>query len=96
MLPLDLGGVVGPDLVVHGTANLRVVDTSIFPMIPSAHLQAVAYAVAEKAADLIKGVDTAPASSATAAPTSTGQNESPSYMDWLLNTLGWNMAGAGT
>ena len=55
MLPRSLGGVVDSTLTVYGTSNLRVVDTSIFPLIPGAHLQSVAYAVAEKAADLIKG-----------------------------------------
>lgn len=48
MMPLDLGGVVDTDLMVYGTSNLRVVDTSIFPLIPTAHLSAVVYAVAEK------------------------------------------------
>ncbi|OQU99029.1 hypothetical protein CLAIMM_04732 [Cladophialophora immunda] len=56
MLPLDLGGVVDANLTVYGTRNLRVVDTSVFPVIPGAHLQAVAYAVAERASDVIKGV----------------------------------------
>lgn len=54
MLPRDLGGVVDGELRVYGTSNLRVVDTGVFPMVPGAHLQAVAYGVAEKAADLIK------------------------------------------
>ncbi|MCJ1280687.1 hypothetical protein MMC26_000004 [Xylographa opegraphella] len=54
MLPLDMGGVVDSNLLVYGTQNLRVVDASIFPLIPAAHLQAVVYAVAEKAADIIK------------------------------------------
>lgn len=48
MLPLERGGVVDSHLRVWGTQNLRVVDASIFPMIPAAHLQAVVYAVAEK------------------------------------------------
>ena len=48
MLPLAQGGVVNPHLLVWGTQNLRVVDASIFPMIPAAHLQAVVYGVAEK------------------------------------------------
>ncbi|KAF5657072.1 GMC oxidoreductase [Fusarium heterosporum] len=54
MMPLDLGGVVDPELRVYGTCNLRVADASIMPLIPSAHLQARVYAIAEKAADMIK------------------------------------------
>jgi choline dehydrogenase len=38
MLPLDLGGVVDPQLLVYGTQNLRVVDASIMPLIPASHL----------------------------------------------------------
>ncbi|KIX92869.1 uncharacterized protein Z520_11345 [Fonsecaea multimorphosa CBS 102226] len=56
MLPREVGGVVDTNLTVYGTQNLRVVDTSVFPVIPGAHLQAVAYAVAERASDIIKGV----------------------------------------
>lgn len=48
MMPRQLGGVVDPSLLVYGTRNVRVVDTSVFPIIPAAHLQAVVYAVAEK------------------------------------------------
>lgn len=48
MLPLAQGGVLDSHLRVWGTENLRVVDASVFPMIPAAHLQAVVYAVAEK------------------------------------------------
>ena len=48
MLPLAMGGVVDSNLLVYGTQNLRVVDASIFPLVPAAHLQAVVYAVAEK------------------------------------------------
>ncbi|KAG8527402.1 uncharacterized protein KY384_007554 [Bacidia gigantensis] len=54
MLPQEQGGVVNSHLLVYGTQNLRVVDASIFPLIPAAHLQAVVYGVAEKAADIIK------------------------------------------
>lgn len=48
MLPLDLGGVVDSNVLVYGTQNLRIVDASIQPMPPAAHLQAVVYGVAEK------------------------------------------------
>ncbi|KAJ5746901.1 uncharacterized protein N7511_008597 [Penicillium nucicola] len=54
MLPQESGGVVDSELKVYGTRNLRVVDASIFPLEPSGNIQAAVYAVAEKAADLIK------------------------------------------
>ncbi|CZR63230.1 related to alcohol oxidase [Phialocephala subalpina] len=54
MLPLNLGGVVDTHLRVYGTKNLRIVDAGIQPLVPAAHLQAPVYAVAEKAADIIK------------------------------------------
>ena len=54
MLPLELGGVVDPQLCVYNVGNLRVVDASIMPLIPGTHTMSTVYAVAEKAADLIK------------------------------------------
>jgi choline dehydrogenase len=48
MMALELGGVVDPELKVYGTCNLRIADASIMPLIPSAHLQASVYAIAEK------------------------------------------------
>ncbi|KAH7031127.1 uncharacterized protein B0I36DRAFT_267882 [Microdochium trichocladiopsis] len=54
MLPRRLGGVVDPELKVYGTSNLRVVDASIMPQHPSAHTMSTTYAIAEKAADIIK------------------------------------------
>ncbi|KAI0456726.1 choline dehydrogenase [Xylaria acuta] len=54
MMPEELGGVVNDRLVVHGTKNLRVIDASIFPMIPLGNIQATVYAVAERASDWIK------------------------------------------
>lgn len=48
MMPLDLGGVVGSDLLVHGVEGLSVVDASIMPLAPATHLDATVYAVAEK------------------------------------------------
>jgi choline dehydrogenase-like flavoprotein len=54
MMPESYGGCVGSDLAVHGVKGLSIVDASIIPLIPATHLQATMYAVAEKAADLIK------------------------------------------
>ncbi|KAH8422440.1 GMC family oxidoreductase [Aspergillus melleus] len=54
MMPADLGGVVDPQLKVHGTRNLRVVDASVFPLEPTGNIQALTYAVAERAADIIR------------------------------------------
>jgi choline dehydrogenase len=54
MLPQKLGGVVDSNLLVYGTANLRVVDASIMPLQISSHLMAPTYGIAEKAADIIK------------------------------------------
>ncbi|KAB8288171.1 hypothetical protein EYC80_010177 [Monilinia laxa] len=54
MLPKENGGVVDSKLKVYGTANIRVVDASILPLQVCGHLTSTLYAVAERAADLIK------------------------------------------
>jgi choline dehydrogenase-like flavoprotein len=54
MLPQELGGVVDAELRVYGVTGLSVVDASVMPLVPSTNLCATVYAVAEKAADLIK------------------------------------------
>lgn len=54
MLPKEKGGVVDEKLIVYGTKNLRVVDASMFPLIPRGNILSTVYAVAEKAADIIK------------------------------------------
>ncbi|SPO01222.1 uncharacterized protein DNG_03969 [Cephalotrichum gorgonifer] len=52
--PIELAGVVGPDLTVYGTRKLSVADNSIMPVIPGTHTSSTAYAIGEKAADLVK------------------------------------------
>lgn len=54
MRPKDQGGVVNERLIVYGTKNIRVVDASVFPLEPLGNIQSTVYAVAERAADLIK------------------------------------------
>lgn len=53
MLPRDGGGMVDPKLLVYRTSNVRVVDASIIPLQPSAHIQTAVYGIAEMAADFI-------------------------------------------
>ncbi|TFK33877.1 aryl-alcohol-oxidase from pleurotus Eryingii [Crucibulum laeve] len=47
-------GVVDPDLKVKKVGGLRIVDASVLPFVPAGHTQAATYALAERAADLIK------------------------------------------
>lgn len=54
MLPRNRGGVVSPELKVYGTRNVRVIDASVLPFQLCGHLTSTLYAVAEKAADMIK------------------------------------------
>lgn len=54
VLPIDQGGLVDARLKVRDVDGLRVIDASIFPMIPRGNIQSSVYAVAERAADLIK------------------------------------------
>ncbi|KAJ0415356.1 hypothetical protein BJY00DRAFT_317894 [Aspergillus carlsbadensis] len=55
MLKLEDGGCVDKRLQLYGSyGRVRIVDSSIFPVVPSSHIQSTVYAVAEKAADLIR------------------------------------------
>jgi choline dehydrogenase-like flavoprotein len=56
MMPRKMGGVVDASLRVYGTGNVRVVDASVMPFITRGDTMATVYGIAEKAADLIKGV----------------------------------------
>jgi len=51
-----IGSVVDADLNVLGLDGLRVVDASVMPAVPRGNTNAPTIAVAERAADLIKGV----------------------------------------
>jgi choline dehydrogenase len=51
----DPDAVVDNELRVHGLVGLRVVDASIFPLIPSGNTHAPVVAVADRAADLLLG-----------------------------------------
>ena len=54
MMPEEKGSVVGADLKVFGVKELSVVDASVIPLVPGAHLSAGVYVVGERAADIIK------------------------------------------
>lgn len=54
IMPKEIGGVVDTSLKVYGTSNVRIVDGSVLPFQVCGRLQATIYAVAERAADIIK------------------------------------------
>lgn len=54
MRPRAAGGVVDTRNRVYGVKNLRIVDASVFPLNPSRNIQTSVYAVAERAADILK------------------------------------------
>lgn len=46
--------VVTPDLLLKGVEGVRIVDASVLPFVPASHSMALVYAVAERAADIVK------------------------------------------
>jgi choline dehydrogenase len=52
----DPTAVVDDQLRVHGMQGLRVADASIMPSMPSANTYATTMMIAEKAADMIRGL----------------------------------------
>ena len=60
--------VVDLELRVHGLESLRVVDASVMPAVPRGNTNAPTIAVAERAADLIRGREPAPAQAAATLP----------------------------
>ncbi|KAJ7443647.1 GMC oxidoreductase [Mycena galericulata] len=61
MLPREKGGVVSPELKVYGTSNIRIVDVIFHPTFTNkraSYAMSTLYGIAEKAADIIRGIVT--------------------------------------
>jgi choline dehydrogenase len=68
----SMGTVVDSDLRVHGVRGLRVADASILPTVPRGNTNAPVIAMAEKAADIIAGLEPLPATPACDAAVGAG------------------------
>jgi len=99
MLPLEMGGVVDSTLKVYGTNNIRVIDSSVFPLEFAAHLMSPTYGLAEQAAEMLRaqynlgeipGVTSTPTSSSTSTPTTSAKSSASS----LFSAFSPALAGA--
>ncbi|KAH6886012.1 mala s 12 allergen [Coprinopsis sp. MPI-PUGE-AT-0042] len=54
MLPRKWGGVVDSKLKIYGLANVRIVDSSVFPFEFAAHLASATFGLAETASEVFK------------------------------------------
>ena len=50
----SIGAVVDEQLRVKGVENLRVIDASVMPAVPSGNINAAVVAIAERGADLVR------------------------------------------
>ena len=57
----QIGSVVDTELRVLGLAGLRVIDASVMPTITRGNTNAATIMIAERAADLIRGLPSVPA-----------------------------------
>ncbi|KDQ10356.1 hypothetical protein BOTBODRAFT_190518 [Botryobasidium botryosum FD-172 SS1] len=96
MLPRELGGVVDPKLKVYGLANVRVADSSVFPIQFAAHLMSVTYGLAEQASDIIRAAHGLPptGSSVTDPKSGSGSGTASSGASLTSTRLsGWSSVG---
>lgn len=67
---IDPLAVVDPELRVHGVKGLRVIDSSVMPVLPSGNTNAPAIMIGEKGADLVLGRPALPVSPRASADSS--------------------------